>query len=454
MQDELKTTSDDEPHVDPSLGLYRIYCLLTVVLYPGWSVYLKLTMPDEYDSPVGRTVLALGFLLIYMSSYWSPLVRAKIAAMVHTAFCVVAIHFFWLVYKSNVSSVYVFGSLIVAVCYSSAFPKRTPLLIYSVLLVVLAVAACVSTTAPLSSKLMLGAGILTTQLVALFGITLRLRTIENWEIEKTQTLRLKQQLMERELEAAEAVQKTLLMRLPEIPGVEMKSYYRAASKMGGDWYGHHHDTRTNVFYFWIGDVTGHGVSSSLVTGVACGALYSGEKRVERIRADWPIEERLVDMAEVVNEVIFETSGNMLMTMLFCALDLNNGNFVFVNAGHNWPFLVAKGAKGNQAIQINNAGNPLGHARKLKLRVFQKILNPGDTLFFYTDGLIENANLEGQVFHKARLRALLESSEGAAEAVERMTEATEKIWQDDPLKDDVTMVAMTWQGTAVSQRRAS
>ena len=80
--------------------------------------------------------------------------------------------------------------------------------------------------------------------------------------------------MEAELQTARAVQHSLLPeKLPELPNLELAGYYQSASETGGDWYGVN-DAFENALYIMIGDVTGHGTPSALVTASVCAACQT------------------------------------------------------------------------------------------------------------------------------------------------------------------------------------
>jgi serine phosphatase RsbU (regulator of sigma subunit) len=188
---------------------------------------------------------------------------------------------------------------------------------------------------------------------------------------------------------------------------------------------------------WVGDVTGHGIPSALMTGVACGALYSGEKRADRLHASISPAERLYDMASVVNETIFDTKAGLLMTMSFSCIDLKSGMVYHLNAGHCQPYII-----GSVVKQLQNRGDPLGFCLKPSFAVKEHQLLPGDTIFMYTDGLIENG-VDSKKFARRGLRKSLVPSMSSSEVIDTVVKKISDLWGDDPIGDDVTMLALTW-----------
>ena len=73
------------------------------------------------------------------------------------------------------------------------------------------------------------------------------------------------------LEAAKTVQEAILVPPTDVPHVKTFYGYEAAEKTGGDWFGNYFHEKENLLFSLIGDVTGHGVSSALLTAAAAGA---------------------------------------------------------------------------------------------------------------------------------------------------------------------------------------
>ncbi len=425
-----------------NLRFLRTFCWLTAGLYPSWSLFLYVALPEAYDDIAGRCVVGACFAVLALAVGHSKWLEQRFETVVYGGFCLVAAHFWFLVYRSNLSTVYLVGALIVAVCYNLCFAKVRPIIVYSLVVVTLSLLVAWLTDAPMQSKLMLNAGIITVQITSLSSVSIRSRVLQTLEAEKLTTLTLRQALVDKELEAAEAVQRTLLTRSVDLPEITMATFYKAAEKTGGDWYGHYHDVRANVLYFWIGDVTGHGAASALITGVACGALYSGERRADYLGDTSSVHDRLITMATVNNAVICNTKCELLMTMFFGALALDTGAFSSINAGHPQPVLVSGGkATGRPSVP----SNPLGFSERSTFHVAATQLKVGDSLFLYTDGLTENMAMTGASKQKARLTRLLETCRDSRDAVKRVETEFSAALRGEHLNDDVTFMGLTWNG---------
>jgi serine phosphatase RsbU (regulator of sigma subunit) len=342
------------------------------------------------------------------------------------------------------STVYIMGSLTVAFATNLAYTRLKNLAIYSALVFVCALVTVFFTDSTIGNKFMLVMGIATSQIIGMSFIYTRSIIAKNLEAAETRALRFQQQLVDKELEAAQVVQQNLLAAAPLISGMSLSTYYQSAGKTGGDWYGHFYDGEQEYLYLWIGDVTGHGISSALVTGVVCGALYSGESRFEYHKCQARPEDRIKAAAKVVNEIIHEKGGGLLMTMLFCALNLKDGELNIINAGHRFPVVINSEGQPNQ-LQVSGA--ILGFKKETSFEVKKTTLNPGDTLFLYTDGLVENVGIDGKALKRSKMNSILSSSKDCKEVVANLSAEVIQLWKGVEAEDDVSIMALTWHHRA-------
>jgi len=251
--------------------------------------------------------------------------------------------------------------------------------------------------------------------------------------------------LDAELGAAKAIQEQLLPAAQVYPGVRLVHHYTPAAHTGGDWFGHFHDERTGRVYFYIGDVTGHGVSSALITGVACGAIYASELAFNRFtgESDLAVPDRLEALARGVNEVVHQSGKQkLLMTMFFLCLDLRTGQVHYLNAGHNPPYWLQRGKKAAKALP--GAGSRLGFTLDPKFTVKSITLEPGDGLFLFTDGLVENVGPEGLFLKEKKLKDLLAAGGDLESLQEGVFREARAIWKETPPDDDVTTLVLEWR----------
>jgi hypothetical protein len=75
------------------------------------------------------------------------------------------------------------------------------------------------------------------------------------------------------------------------------------------------------------------------------------------------------------------------------------------------------------------------------------LNPDDTLFLYTDGLVENVGIDGKALKRSKMNSILSSSKDRKEVVANLSAEVIQLWKGVEAEDDVSMMALTWHHRA-------
>lgn len=226
-------------------------------------------------------------------------------------------------------------------------------------------------------------------------ITQRKQAEQELQMALDQTAALGRRLQQ-EVEHAAVLQRALLPP-PELdlPGLHGVARLTTSTEVGGDYYdyyavdGHH-------AVFLIGDVSGHGVASGTLVSAAKMAVHQLSSRGETDPAA---------MLEYLNEALLSSShDSMFMTMLCLSLDSRSGRLRVANAGHSFPYLWMSDEQGWGAIEVE--GMPLGRVTAPRYQPVTLDMAPGDRLFLYTDGLIEQENAAGEALGYERLEELL------------------------------------------------
>ncbi len=249
--------------------------------------------------------------------------------------------------------------------------------------------------------------------------------------------------LEKDLDAARAVQETLFVPSSEIPEVETVVYYQSADKTGGDWFGSFYDQNRRRMIITLGDVTGHGFSSALVTGVTCGAMRG---RFHALLTDSPqdTEEMLFNTVKILNGVVRETGyrEKKTITMAFLVFDLQTEEVIYLNAGHN-PIYFIQEKKLKPLLVPSNA---IGMAEEPTFSPIKLKVQPGDRFFLYTDGLTENKGPDG-TFLKSRVleKVLKNGPADSRELTDAVLQKGKSIWNDQPPDDDCTFMVVKYLG---------
>ncbi|MEJ2744111.1 MAG: PP2C family protein-serine/threonine phosphatase [bacterium] len=183
----------------------------------------------------------------------------------------------------------------------------------------------------------------------------------------------------------------------------------------------------------IGDVSGKGVPA---------ALYM-VKALSEFRFRSPGALSIEKMLNALNESLLDhsTSG-MFVTLLYLVVDTAARTLCYGNAGHLPLMRKAGGSGGIESLDVGE-GIPLGIIRGARYAAHTVVLEKGDLLLLYTDGIIEARNRKGREFGLPRLRRILSSGKAAGpEAmVKRILRSVERFSKGMPQHDDLTALAI-------------
>jgi serine phosphatase RsbU (regulator of sigma subunit) len=211
-----------------------------------------------------------------------------------------------------------------------------------------------------------------------------------------------------------------------------------AYEVGGDCFDYALNDR--LLSVGIMDAMGHGVGSAMISALAVGS-YRHDRREGRA---------LEQMHKALDEVIATHSPPYAFaTGQLAQLDLDNGTITWTNAGHPPPMLV----RGGRVIhELDCTPTPPWGLGSLlpdaAPTIASEVLEPGDSVLFYTDGVIEARQPEGDMFGVERLADLLgRYASDRIEPEESVRHIVSAIlsYQADRLDDDATLVLVRWNG---------
>lgn len=236
-----------------------------------------------------------------------------------------------------------------------------------------------------------------------------------------------------EMAIAARIQRAMLPPARAIPvPVQVAARLQPAQDVGGDFYDYFM-LPNGQLAFLIADVSGKGVPAALMMAVACTTLRS-------LAPDFDQPGACVERA---NAVLTENNPeSMFLTAVYAVLDAARGLVRFTNAGHG-PVLVQSATGAVQALETHNAA--IGLLPEMAYATQELQLQPGDTVFLGTDGIVEAVDPAGEQFGEERLLALLRTCEPSRpEAlVERVMGAVQAFSSPVPF-DDITCLALTYR----------
>ena len=167
-----------------------------------------------------------------------------------------------------------------------------------------------------------------------------------------------------------------------------------------------------------------------------------------IRALVPLELPIQELTARVNDLMCEnTGGSKFVTFFWGVVDHVSRTFKYVNAGHNYPYLI----HGDGSIERLEKGGMILGVMKTTIPYEHDVvvLREGDTLVLFTDGVTEAMNKDGVDYGEERLESILSTIRGidAHEIIERVHKDVLRYTAGAPQSDDLTMMVIRVGGAA-------
>ncbi|MBC7473591.1 MAG: SpoIIE family protein phosphatase, partial [Candidatus Sericytochromatia bacterium] len=201
-------------------------------------------------------------------------------------------------------------------------------------------------------------------------------------------LQIKQNQIKQELDIARNIQKSMLPSGdPEFENMEISGYSVSATEVGGDYYDYIH-LEDNRFSIAFGDVTGHGVSAGLLMAMAKSCMFVQCK----------VDPNVIPVMTALNSMILggKTERRLRMGFLYSVFDLNDNTLTISSAGHPLPYYYKHENRDLEPIKVI-PGYQLGVKESTKFRETKVQLAPKDVLVYFTDGIVESRNIDGEEY---------------------------------------------------------
>ena len=262
---------------------------------------------------------------------------------------------------------------------------------------------------------------------------------------KEREIREKNEQMESELRMAMELQQAMMpktepLSLRKTGGGNFPHFdhrHIAASLVGGDFF-HVVQLSDSAASVFICDVMGHGVSSALITAMlralieGCGA-DAADPSVLMTRLNFEF-----------TKILRQTDTVLFATAFYCVLDANRGELRYARAGHPYPFHVQR--RGGRVALLNcvegTAGPALGLIDSASYGNSCALLEPGDWVFLFTDGIEEATNNAGVEFGVSGLVGVLQANleRPAGEVLDELLAEVSRYTGGASFADDICLVA--------------
>ena len=241
-----------------------------------------------------------------------------------------------------------------------------------------------------------------------------------------------------ELDVAKHIQASMLPCIfpafPERSEIDIYATMEPAKEVGGDFYDFFMVDDTHLAIV-MADVSGKGVPAALF-------MVIGKTLIK----DHTTPGR--DLGKVfteVNQLLCESNSEELFITAFeGVLDLVTGEFVYVNAGHEMPFICKAGGK-FEPYKIR-AAFVLAGMEGMKYRAGSMMLEPGDKIFQYTDGVTEATNVNNELYGMERLGTILNKVKNGTphEILPTVKKDIDDFVGEAPQFDDITMLCLEYK----------
>lgn len=255
---------------------------------------------------------------------------------------------------------------------------------------------------------------------------------EHERVQKEQAL-LKNARVVRDMEIAQQIQMSLLPASPpEVAGIEIGGRCISAAHVGGDYYDFFQQNDHTIDLL-IADVSGHSVGA---------ALIMSEVRT-LLRAQVNSSHNVSSILQKLNTQLYDdlTRAELFITMFYAKYNSATGRLSYANAGHNHPMICRKGQ--SACIELDAEGLIIGVKPSVVFEERVIELHKGDVLLFYTDGLTEATDPEGEMFQNGRVCSQLGSVSHlpAKEIIDSFYRSVSEFTGSTTLQDDISIVVL-------------
>ncbi len=275
---------------------------------------------------------------------------------------------------------------------------------------------------------------------------------KNRVIEKAlEELRLAHDAIDKDLMQARKIQESLVPELTRAFGSSRVSLLlKPCGYIGGDLVGMFSPDENHIGFYSV-DVSGHGITSAMMTARLGGYLSSAH--IDQNIAMVPDENRGFtllppdEVASLLNSRLFHDGGiEEYFTMLYATVDLRTGQLSMVQAGHPYPLLLRSDGS---AEFLGYGGLPVGLLPDATFQRTETFLEPGDKLLVHSDGFTECKLADGSLLDDEGLRMMalkcaldLNGPDFLDEMFRRLTQ---KLPDGGGLQDDVSAVLLDFNG---------
>jgi sigma-B regulation protein RsbU (phosphoserine phosphatase) len=279
---------------------------------------------------------------------------------------------------------------------------------------------------------------------------------------ETTIIRAKKQA-EKELEIAREIQSSFLVKdFPQPDGWEIATHIRPARQVSGDFYDVFPIATSKQIALIMADVCDKGVGAAMYMAIFRSLFRAFSDQQYIIRwAGTPTDSQgetptrvfrrdailasgapsLKNAVDLTNNYIatHHSNSNMFATVFFGLLDPSNGQLLYINAGHEPPFLICDG---QLKKRLDPTGPAVGMLPNMDFKIEEIRLDRGDSLLLYTDGITDALNPDEEQFAESRLlESVTAPAPSAQSCIQNIMHSLDKHIGNREQYDDVTLMVV-------------
>lgn len=240
--------------------------------------------------------------------------------------------------------------------------------------------------------------------------------------------KVRQEYLKRELTVAETIQRQLLIsdftrfREIDVHGINLPHH-----RIGGDFYDVIKKGKGTTFVC-IADVAGKGIAAALL-------MSNLQANLRALCAQYM---DVVEIIKELNKIIFDiTQGEKFVTLFLARIDKETHSFTYVNAGHNYPIFL----EGEKATELSTGSMLLGIMPEIGVESETIPFSQNDSLFMFTDGVVEQINPEEEMYGSDRMISVLleHQNRSSQDIINHLLHDLYAFAQDTSASDDLTML---------------
>ena len=243
-----------------------------------------------------------------------------------------------------------------------------------------------------------------------------------------------------EMATANKIQDAMLPRIfpafPERDEFDLFADMKPAKQVGGDLYDYYFIDDDNLALV-IGDVSGKGISAALFMVMTKHIIQS-----QIMLHDGDVTAAIQGVNSLLME---ENAAGMFVTVWLGVLNIPTGHLSYINAGHEYPMIYRKGEAFTLFKDLHGA--PVACKKKIKTRLNELDINPGDVLYLYTDGITEATDKDLKMYgHNRVLEVLNANIDAEVRELDKAVRASVEEFVDGAEQfDDMTTLCIRYFG---------